>query len=568
MNKTTKKAVLLLSSLMMTLLAAQAHAQDDTKALEDQLLTYGSAPSSPDVPQPTLGQAMEALREAGTQKPAACDESKKLTFAQNYVVSYGQNGPCRIYDLSFPTLRTAFAGAHVAKIPLQQFKPVDYYNWITGHYSEVYQNISDYKNNFQAEDVQSSWASKIQFKSQTPGLTAAASLRSFHASDLEVGEFQFDSQSRAQLSQILSTQRALLVQSNMPSFVMNESDAFWNGVINNPQSLLQKIRFDWNATEKVFDVVLEGGFLPIAGPVALVDYNTQYKAFIESMTRSVMQTALGALTNLIPEPTTRIIVRLGIDQTFEFITQMYSYQTNRLEDSIRLALQGKAASEVPAADLDRGLNVLFGAGTDILQQYILTVAKGQKFDWNNLDKAGRDARYSVEKQRDIMNNNLHSKLAVQYGCNAQLFEGNFGICESNGQKSGVYSFMSSTTILFWNLDPVRVYNYQMPAEILLRRSTSLLMSMGLSVFSLPIPKFLINQLVSALHDFAFAAQDDESYLLNRLVVQKQTKGALDADSQSMLKWLYIQNINPFIPKTEAIEQAVVKANHNLLMGTK
>jgi len=186
------------------------------------------------------------------------------------------------------------------------------------------------------------------------------------------------------------------------------------------------------------------------------------------------------------------------------------------------------------------------------------------FDWKNLAAPGRDARYAAEKARQIMTNNMHSQLVLKNKCDVQAYEENFGLCSRQGKQVGIYSLMSSTTILFWNLGPMRIYDYADPAETTLRRSVSLLMADGLSVFTLQIPKFLTNQLVGSLRTFALAGQDDEGYLLNRLAVQKTTAGSLSTQDEGVLKWLYIQNLNPFTAKSASGEAATVQANATIM----
>lgn len=521
----------------------------------------------------TLPQALKALnnlKNSPEAQPKECKDQKIVNFAGKYALSYDIDSgkPCKIYDLSFPTLKTAFAPSAISKVPATPLKAKDYLNWIRGDYSKVYQQIDTLRAQDTSVSLKDSWVTKLKFKSNTvftyvnTGKGGTKVPKSFYASDLEVGKFEFSAAERRQLQSLYSQVVAL----QKPSSGTNEElEKAWYELLNNPKSFLSQIRFDWNELEKVYDIFLEGQFIPLNGPIALVDYNAHYKTAVESILRNVLATGMGQLAKLIPDIVVRNLVSIAIADSFSFLDLMYASQMAQLEDTLRAGLNGGIQINAERATIDYGLNVLSGAQTSLVNEYVLAMAQGREFNWTQLEEIGRVARYRTEKARNNLRAKLNSNLVLGGGCSMEIVNTYFGICSKAGKKHSIFSLISDPQIFFWKAGAPMLHRYALPAEVTMRRTTAWLLSSGLRIFDIPfVPNFLIDQFSTAMRDFAKIGLTDEVYLKNHLWLQKQAKGTLAQDSEKVLSWLYIQNINPFSPKSESIEAWIIKKNWNSL----
>jgi hypothetical protein len=81
----------------------------------------------------------------------------------------------------------------------------------------------------------------------------------------------------------------------------------------------------------------------------------------------------------------------------------------------------------------------------------------------------------------------------------------------------------------------------MPAKILLKRSTSWLLSAGIRMFDIPlIPSFVENQVIGVLKGFALSGLFEEAYFISSAV-----DNFSDQEWAYHSTWLYRQNIIPF-----------------------
>src|SRR5262245_47264909 len=73
--------------------------------------------------------AIPALQSLRFKTPR-CSDAQVTEFGDKYVLSRDESGqPCRIYDLSFPTLQSVFSKRVVSKLPVQPLKAKHYLNW-------------------------------------------------------------------------------------------------------------------------------------------------------------------------------------------------------------------------------------------------------------------------------------------------------------------------------------------------------------------------------------------------------------------------------------------------------
>lgn len=562
--------------LMIALAGWSVNAWSQTPEMEIQKIVESSpaytelaksVPSKP-VSIATVLQVIKTLESNPEAKPKACAETTWVPFAGRYAISYDKktNQPCRIYDLTFPTLSHFWSKSAVTRVPVEAFTAKDYLNWIRGNYAEVYKRIDERKAGFNAAAVvPASWVSKVKFKSGFKPGKSAGLPTSFKASDLEVGQFAFSAAQQKQLREL-----AVLVDGSNKT-----AAATFRAMADKPGDFLGKFKFIWNDLEKVYDVFMEGEFLPINGPVSLVDYNNQYKHALEGMMRSAVTGLFKDLVKAVPEPLSRTLVGIALQDSIDFLNMVYVDRAFQLEEALRAAMRQDIRTQVSAEHLDKGLNILFGAKTDLMSQYLISMIQTGKFNWNVIEKIGYNVRYAEEKKREIRRNTLNSNLVLREGCAVETLHDSFVYCSFDGRRQSVRSIISQNTILLWDLGSVMVHNFPHPYEVVLKRSVSWLLSAGLRVASIPLPKFVTSTVITALRDYSVAGMPQEATLRGHLTTQKWLRGKLDDTASTTLKWLYIQNINPFLPKTEAIESRIVQTNaarigmdYGVLMSTK
>jgi len=268
-----------------------------------------------------------------------CFDHHINTLHERYAVSFdGEGHLCRVYDLTFPHLKLLFSGKNsLASIPAQKYTASDFLNWIDGNYDLVYERVS----NFQQQEVNlkhqqvASWIKDIRFKK---GSAAYANFTnsdempaSFYASDINFGrDLKFNKFRQGQLKRIL------VALANSGTGINNLDQ--WANIIDNPQNLLEKIRFDWNSVKKVYDIALEGQFLPINGPIALINFDRPHKVFVEGILRRVVQMAMGQVLKTVGGAP-GVVVAFAMNEVFLGLDNAYAYQMTRLEASLKDTLE-------------------------------------------------------------------------------------------------------------------------------------------------------------------------------------------------------------------------------------
>lgn len=258
---------------------------------------------------------VEAVNAVAENSPATvCKISRTAVLGTRYMLSMdAQGAPCRIADLSFPTL--IGARHKIAELPTQKMTAKDYLAFIDGRYDEVYNRVEHLKANFdQREAATASWVSKVRFRGTPTGLAARKALgegglpASFRASDLEVGAFQFSMADRMVLKRMVSeVQEASGLKAN---FGVSQDPLMQ--LADNPNKLLENIRFDWNDLRKVYEIAIEGEFLPLKAPVVLIDFERPHKQAVEAILRKTLASLMLKLVGLIPEPFTQSIVDVAV----------------------------------------------------------------------------------------------------------------------------------------------------------------------------------------------------------------------------------------------------------------
>jgi hypothetical protein len=555
----------------LAIAAPVAHAATAEQTLEQKLAQYkqsktASKPSFSSRGLVSAEQVGIALDQLGSTAFYAaeptCVESKAVSLDGQFLVTYDAAGnkPCKLYDLSFPTVASMVGSTEVTHIPVQKFSASDMLNWMSGDYDRVYNSIKEFKSNYAsaAPEVQAGWVAKLKFREGSKAnfvyKTFANGVQlptEFKASDIELGgKFEFSANERAKLIDTLNKARV----SNM---LASETADAWEKLVAEPGSIMERIKFVWDDLEKVYKVVMDGDFLPLVGPVSLVDFATPYKPAMQGMVRSMVESAIMKLLNsVILEPTSNKILNVVMTDIFGFVENMYVYQMNLMEGALRIQMTN-APQAAESKVYERGVDLLFSTRTGFFNDYLMAVIQGKKFDWNSLEEKGHKARYAAEKQREIGMNNRNSDLAIKAGCNTQPLYDYFVICNKDGKSQGIYSLLSDYSILFWSFGATKVYNPAFQSEVLVKRATTRILASGLRMVGLPILSSLTDMLANELQTYSMTGVNDEAFLRTSLLNDKR-RGALDDQSAGMLKMLYMQNINPLLPKSEESENKIIQ----------
>ncbi len=528
---------------LSVLVSASAFATSPEDVLQDRL--QGLQPVDQVVAEHSLETVLPALQELNV-KQAPCAEVTYKNNSKRIVTSYTAEGtPCRIYDLSFPTVRS-IAKTLIGTIPVQHFGAEDFIQWLDDP-SALESSVDGFRNSFSTNDLNQTWYGQLQFRNANEN---SGTPLEFRLSDIELGApLRFSAEEAAgliRLARLAGAQQSQI-----------------EAIVQNPESLLSNISLRWNDVSKAFEVFANLQILPLSGPTAMVDYNLQYKYAVEKLVRSALLNSLKYATKFIPNTTAQKIVTVVLNDVFEFMELEYAYQMNRLEGTLEANIAGTLTTAIPSADLKKGLNILAAQRSALVQQYILSKVLKQNFDLNALDKVGESVRYQDSKTRESLRLRLHSDLVTKKGCSTKIVENNFAICTLPNGNRELYSLLSNHQVLAWDLGANRIHNYNMRPRTAAVRSLAWSLSVAARVMPLPIPNFLTNQLVSISKGFATGGLLDDASLLGA-IESTLAQPSPSEFATDIAPWLLRQNIIPFAPKTFGFENGIISANQSLL----
>jgi len=481
----------------------------------------------------------------------SCQDSRKVLFSEKYVLTYDSAGnPCRIYDLSFPNFSALTSNKQLLQIPIRNLTSRDYLDALDQNWGAIQTRNREFASRFNPRVAKrNSFVGNLKFKSSRVG---SALPMQFSLADLEL-------QKPFVLNESLKADLKNLVQ----KLESRGTNSLYLQLAENPELLLKAVKFEWSDLDKVYNVILDGRFLPFAGPVEVLNFQEQYRAPVEKLTRQVLGDILGQMARLIPHPTIQAVVEVVIDDVFEQIELLYTYQSLRLES----ALQNLKNSSLKPSDYQaltvRASNILHGQKSDFITQFILAAVQGQELDWFAIEKMGSASKYNVEKQRKIMMAKMHSRLVLETGCETQIVSDYFAICQKSGKKVSAHSLISEQRIPFKTFGAPKIYDYQRPSAVSLTRGSLWILSAGLRIVGLPLSRNVTTTLDGYLKGFLQSGIKDEAFLQSSLLRQSY-RDELTAESNLMLNWLYIQNLNPFLPKSLKSELKFVEMNKGLI----
>ncbi|MFN9066397.1 MAG: hypothetical protein ACK5V3_04165, partial [Bdellovibrionales bacterium] len=414
----------------------------------------------------------------------ACRDNRKVLFSEKYVLTYDEKGqPCRVYDLSFPNLMALTTKKQLLQIPMRKMTSRDYLDALDQNWEAIQQRNRQFALRFSPRTAtQTSFVGNLKFK-VPPKYVFGSQMGSsglplsFSLADLQLNK-----------PFVLAEQLQADFQNLMARLDGQGSNSLYQQLAEKPERLLQAVKFEWNDLDKVYNVILDGRFLPFVGPVEVLSFQEQYRAPVEQLTRQILGDLIRQLARLIPDPTIQSIVEVVVQDVFEQIDLLYRYQSLRLEQALTTLQKSQLKPEDYRNLNGRAVNILYGQRADFISSFILAAAQGQEFDWYAIEKMGSSSRYSIDKQRKIMMSKMHSRLVLEKKCETQIISDYFANCIKNGQKIGVYSLISEQSIPFKSFGAPLVYHYQRPSTVALVRSGLWILSAGLRVVGLPLSR--------------------------------------------------------------------------------
>jgi hypothetical protein len=534
----------------------------DDLELEERIASLQTAHPQSTVTKEQSKLSLENLQKFWSLNEKAqlsCRDHRKVLFSEKYVLTYDEKGqPCRVYDLSFPNLMALTTKKQLLQIPMRKMTSRDYLDALDQNWEAIQQRNRQYALRFSPRAVaQTSFVGKLKFKVPPRyvfGSQVASSglPLSFSLADVQLNKpFELNEQLQADF------------QNLMERLNNQSSNSLYQQLAEKPERLLQAVKFEWNDLDKVYNVILDGRFLPFVGPVEVLSFQEQYRAPVEQLTRQILGEVLRQLARLIPDPTIQSIVEVVVDDVFEQIDLLYRYQSFRLEQALTHLQKSELKPEDYRNLNGRAVNILYGQRADFVSSFILAAAQGQSFDWYAIEKMGSSSRYNIEKQRKIMMSKMHSRLVLEKKCETQIMSEYFANCIKNGQKVAAYSLISEQSIPFKSFGAPLIYHYQRPSTVALIRSGLWILSAGLRVVGLPLSRQLTFALNNYIKNFMRSGILDEALLQSHLL-QMNSRNELKQDSKLMMNWMYIQNLNPFLPKSLQGELNIIESNKRLM----
>lgn len=489
----------------------------------------------------------------------SCQDARKVLFADKFVLTYDrQNQPCRIYDLSFPNLKALMSQKSLLQVPVRKLTSRDFLDALDQNWGAIQQRNQEFAKNFNPKNVAvNSFVTQLKFK-KTPNFINGSQVQGRGLpSSFSLGDVQL--QAPFKLNEAIQNDFKRL----MLKLETQGSTNLYRELAENPESMLKAVRFEWNDLDKVYNVILDGRFLPFLGPVEVMNFQEQYRASVEKLTRQILGDLLSQIVRFIPEPVTAAVVEVIIDDVFEQIEMMYRYQALRLEQALTTLDASKMRTEDFQVLSTRGLALLYGQQSDLVSAFIMSAIQGQEFDWQGMEKLGASTGYTIQKQRKVTMSQMHSRLVLETGCQTEIISNYFAVCTLKGKKHGIYSLLSEKSIPFKSFGAPQIYNYQRPYAVSATRGSLWVLSAGLRIVGIPISRQATYFLDGYIKNFMQTGILDEAFLQSDLM-KKSADNRLAGDERQVMDWLYIQNLNPFLPKSHKGEMSLIQSNKGLL----
>lgn len=496
---------------------------------------------------------VEGLLSHRDNNNTKCVAASTVELSKRFMATRNVNGElCRIYDLSFPTLSSLFASKPSSTLRIKKPTLEDYRNFLNNKVGEV-EGRRFLEEELTKNDLDGSWYSKLKFKpNRNLRMNADGVIQSFSFRDVEMFDkkIAFNQEQRKYLTKMLKGYGA--------------TDSSVENFINNPKRFLEGMEFEYSTLKRAYEVFLDFDFLPISGPVTSVDHDLQYRGWLQKQIRSLVLSAINKLLEPVTVSMTGRIANVVINDAFEMIEMTYDFQRAQLEQVIRMALEGTIQTPLTRKELQDSLYLLYvqdsGTVVAIIQQLIQTGTASI----DNLYPYGKAASIQSYNLKISTSDSNFSKLYYELGCDLKDIGYFFARCDGGDE---VFSTLSESSFLFWNLGMTKIINLASPWEVVTKRTVSYLLSGAVRVFLMNFPDWITSNVISALKGYALAGVMDEAYVVSD-IYEKSARGmrVTNFERETYLN-IIDKNIIPFLPKSEESMNTIIE-KHRRILTTK
>lgn len=487
---------------------------------------------------------------AGAEK---CVATSTAELSKRFMATRDANGKlCKIYDLSFPTLSTLFAKKPASTLRIKKANLDDYRNFLYGKVGEL-EGREFLEQEITQKDLQNSWYGQLKFKpNRNLRVHRDGVIESFQFSDVEMfsQKIAFNQEQKKYLRSMLSSMGA--ERSSTENF------------INNPRNFLENITFEYDSLKRAYEVFLDFDFLPIRGPIASVDHDLQYRGWMQKQIRRLVLSAINKLLQPASLTVTGRIATVVINDAFELIEMTYDFQRAQLDQVIRMALAGTITTPLSQKELQDSLYLLYVQDSQTVVAIIQKLIQTGTASIDNLYPYGKAASIQSYNMKVSLSDSNFSKLYYELACDLKDIGYFFARCDGGDE---VYSTLSESKFLFWNMGQTKIINLAKPWEVYTKRMMAYLLAGGVEVFLMNFPDWITSNVISALKGYATAGVIDEAYVVSD-IYEKSSRGlrVTNFERETYLN-IMDKNFIPFLPKSEESLNNVV-ATHRRMLTTK
>lgn len=485
-------------------------------------------------------------------KSEKCIESEALGLSQRYVLTKNAEGKtCALYDLSFPNLKALFTKKPVSELRLKKPSLSDYKLFLKNKPSEedARRILSE---EISSKELSQSWYSKLKFKNQNLRTNEDGLALAFNLSDVELPnrKLTFSKKEKDELKNLIEI------------YGVNARSVDF---IENPRSIFDKIHLEYNSIKRIYEVFLDMNFLPLDGPIKLVNHDLQYSTWLEKQIRSLILNALNRVLRPVSATLPGKIALVVLNDAFEMIEMTYDFQRLQLDTALRMALSEEIPTRISKKDLKDSLYLLYVQDSQSLINAVIKLVQGHQVDLNNLYGFGKGAADKGHTTRVNLSDQNFSKLHYKWACDLKSLTYFFAHCED---QSAVHSLITETRIFLWSFGYPKIINLDSPWEVFLKRGAAYLLSSAVEVNFLNFPEWISSQVSGALKTYALSGILDEAFILSELYERKNNGMPLSSFEESAFKEILGKNIIPFLPKSEEGIKNTIEKNKSLISISK
>ena len=484
-------------------------------------------------------EKIQKIKEKSTDEDA-CNEVEFKELTKNYIFSYNEEAKvCSVYDLSFANVRALLRSVAVTELRVTRPKLNDYKIFLNNEANE------DIARSFVEEEslsLDQSWYSKLRFTSKNAlEKNKEGLVKEFRFSDIEIFEkdIKFSNKDKDVLTALLDSSK--------------RSRAF----IDDPKSILGGIQFKYDSLKKSYKVFFDLDFLPLNGPVKLVDHEVQYRVWMSAKVRGIVRSVLNRALRPVLFTQTGRIASYVLNEAFNVIEMTYAYQSTKFEKALHMALKGDLETDISREELEKSLYLLYIKDNGTFINIILSGVQNQIVDIDSLYTYGKSTALNAYAQRQSISDANYSRMYFKEQCDLETYAYYFAKCENQGS---LYSLISDQQVFFWSFGHPKIYNFDRPWEVSLMRSATYLLAGAVEINFLNFPNWISSQVSQALKSYSQSGLLDEAYLVSEL----QAKESLDSKQKLVLDEVMSKSVLPFVPRSITSLKRLRDSNRDLL----